>query len=293
VGSLHNVVLRKDGSVVAWGFNSFGQTNVPSDLTNAIAIAAGDEHTLALRADGTVAAWGAGLEDSGAYGQYGQCLIPYGLEGVAAFAAGSWHSVALRSNGTVVIWGDYRFGQRPLPANLGSVTAIAAGDYHTLALKSDGTVVAWGFNGYGQTNVPSDLSGVIAIAAGSSHSLAIKRDGTVVAWGAGLAIGASGKYPRRGLKNLVFVEGGGYTSWAITAPLQITSFRISGTDVIIGFRTFAGQTYSIETSSTLEALDWANIEGSTVQGDGLDSFYTHTNALAESAGRAFYRLKTH
>jgi hypothetical protein len=95
------------------------------------------------------------------------------------------------------------------------------------------------------------------------------------------------------LKNLVFVEGGGYTSWAITAPVQITSFSISGTDAIIGFRTFAEQTYSIETSTTLEALDWANIAGSTVQGDGLDSYYTHTNALVESAGHAFYRMKIH
>ena len=38
--------------------NDYGQINVPSDLTNVVAISAGPWHTLALRADGTIAAWG-------------------------------------------------------------------------------------------------------------------------------------------------------------------------------------------------------------------------------------------
>jgi alpha-tubulin suppressor-like RCC1 family protein len=45
---VHSVALRSDGSVVAWGSNGYGQTNVPSDLPNAMAIAAGSDHSLAL-----------------------------------------------------------------------------------------------------------------------------------------------------------------------------------------------------------------------------------------------------
>jgi hypothetical protein len=50
--------------VVAWGAGTisantpnFGQCMVPSDLTNAIAIAAGCFHSLALTADGKVVTW--------------------------------------------------------------------------------------------------------------------------------------------------------------------------------------------------------------------------------------------
>jgi alpha-tubulin suppressor-like RCC1 family protein len=42
--------------VVGWG--SGNGTNVPPTVTNAVAIAAGSEHAGALLADGTVAAWG-------------------------------------------------------------------------------------------------------------------------------------------------------------------------------------------------------------------------------------------
>ena len=35
-----------------------GQTNVPANLTNVVAIAGGFGYSMALRADGTVTAWG-------------------------------------------------------------------------------------------------------------------------------------------------------------------------------------------------------------------------------------------
>src|SRR6266436_2678388 len=46
------------GTVVAWGNNLSGQTNVPVGLTNAVGIAAGWYHSLALKSDGTVVGWG-------------------------------------------------------------------------------------------------------------------------------------------------------------------------------------------------------------------------------------------
>jgi hypothetical protein len=44
----HNLALKRDGTVVAWGLNSHGQTNVPSGLSNVVAIAASDNYSLAL-----------------------------------------------------------------------------------------------------------------------------------------------------------------------------------------------------------------------------------------------------
>ena len=58
-------------NVVAWGDNSNNELVVPADLTNAVAVAAGNFHSLALKADGTVVGWG------GSY--YGTAGVPTGL----------------------------------------------------------------------------------------------------------------------------------------------------------------------------------------------------------------------
>jgi hypothetical protein len=43
------VALKNDGSVVAWGYNGFGETNVPMAAQSGVtAIAAGGYHTVAL-----------------------------------------------------------------------------------------------------------------------------------------------------------------------------------------------------------------------------------------------------
>ena len=102
-GAYHTVALRTDGSVVAWGWNPYGQTDVPNGLKDVTAIAAGDGHTVALRTDGSVAAWGAN--------KFGQTDVPNGLKDVTAIAVGALHTVALRTDGSVVAWGDNEEGQ--------------------------------------------------------------------------------------------------------------------------------------------------------------------------------------
>ena len=151
--------------VVGWGWDGYGQSTVPNELTDVTAIAAGTYHSLALKSNGTVVAWG----DNG----FGQSTVPNELMDVTAIAAGSYHNLALKSDSTVVAWGWDGYGQLTVPNGLMDVTAIAAGGFHNLALKSDGTVVAWGYNGYGQSTVPNELTDVTAIAAGGFHNLAL------------------------------------------------------------------------------------------------------------------------
>ncbi|HYV26648.1 MAG TPA: RCC1 domain-containing protein, partial [Candidatus Eisenbacteria bacterium] len=50
-GAFHTVAVKSDGSVVAWGWNTWGQTTVPVGLPPAFAIAAGTYDTLALVRD--------------------------------------------------------------------------------------------------------------------------------------------------------------------------------------------------------------------------------------------------
>jgi alpha-tubulin suppressor-like RCC1 family protein len=171
----HSLALNTNGTVVAWGNNSSGQTNVPAGLSNVVAVAAGDHHSLALRSNGLVVAWG---DD-----YYGQTNIPAGLSNVVAIAAGGGHNLALRSNGRVAAWGYNNRGQTNVPPSLSDVMAVAAGEFHSLALRSNGMVVAWGDNYNDQTNVPAGLSNARAIAAGADFGLALEPGHPVWAWG--------------------------------------------------------------------------------------------------------------
>lgn len=194
-GAQHTLALLRGGEVIAWG--SGEQTNVPAGLGDVVAVAAGQNHSLALKTDGTVVAWGTN----------GQTQVPPGLSNVAAIAAGGGHSLVLNADGTVTAWGLNNDQQTSVPAGLTNVIAIAAGEYHSLALLGDGTVAAWGDNSLGQTTLPVGLSNIVAIAAGQNHSLALRSDGSVLAWGFNNTNYNQGIVPS-GLANVVAVSAG-------------------------------------------------------------------------------------
>jgi alpha-tubulin suppressor-like RCC1 family protein len=125
-GGNHSLALLTNGTVVAWGDNSFGQASPPSNLSNVVGITAGYLHSAALCSNGTVVVWG---DDT-----FGQTNVPTGLSNVVAIAAGDFHTFALCSNGRIVGWGDNTFGQMNVPSSATNVVGIASGYYHGLAL---------------------------------------------------------------------------------------------------------------------------------------------------------------
>src|SRR5207244_10296428 len=48
LGDYHRMILRADGSIIAWGDNTWGQLNVPPSATNTITVGAGWVHSLAV-----------------------------------------------------------------------------------------------------------------------------------------------------------------------------------------------------------------------------------------------------
>lgn len=181
-GDSHCLALKVDGTVVAWGGNYKGQTNVTPDLTNAVSIAAGSAHSLALRSDGSLALWGA--------------IMPNGITNVPSTATnivglalgpGAQHALVLRADGTVLNFGNDYYGLTNIPPTARDVVAVAAGAIHCLALRSDGKLVAWGDNSQGQLNVPASATNIVAITAGWYDNAAIRSDGTLLVWGAGIA----------------------------------------------------------------------------------------------------------
>ena len=205
--SPHNLALRANGTVAAWGHGEvYPEFTVPSYVTNIVAVSAGNGHSLALRSDGTLLAWG--------MNNYGQSTVPDGLGVVVAAAAGALYSLALRSNRYVSGWGSSASGAANIPAYVSNVVSIAAGYYDAVALRGDGTVVQWGSGLIPWP--PAGLSNVVAVSAGIFHAMALKKDGTIVCWGSANDHGAS-YYMPSGLSNVVAISAGGYHSFALKA----------------------------------------------------------------------------
>ena len=214
-GAGQDMALRRDGTVVVWGDNAYGQRQVTSGLNDVAAVASGAWHMLALKADGSVVQWGCDI--------YGQALMPAGLTNLAAISSGFFETLALRMDGTVTVWGPV--GTPSVPPGLSNVVAIASNNKNALAVKSDGRVVGWhaGYSGapWNPLPVPAEAADVIAVAVGSSHYLALKADGTVVGWGGGES--GEGIVPE-GLTNVVAIAAGYEHSLALQGDGRIVAW---------------------------------------------------------------------
>jgi alpha-tubulin suppressor-like RCC1 family protein len=116
----YTVALKTDGSLWAWGDNTYGEygngtfesTNQPVKVgpeRDWMRIACGSTHTVALKGDGTLWAWGAngsGQLGNGTFERTNQPVRVGSDTDWIRVTCGSSHTVALKTNGTLWAWGD-------------------------------------------------------------------------------------------------------------------------------------------------------------------------------------------
>jgi alpha-tubulin suppressor-like RCC1 family protein len=203
---------------------------INTQVHDIVAIAGGGEFSLALRSiDGTVWAWGSntfgqlGNNSTTNSDKPVQVLKAGGvpLDNIVAIAAGGSHALAIDTTGKIWAWGYNAFGQlgtlnhtnSPVAIGLelidinkvaipGTATAISAGLDHTLAVIGD-YVYSWGYNKHGQLGNGKALGDELpvyypqkvvlegggpllkikSVTAVGHHSLARDADGIVYSWG--------------------------------------------------------------------------------------------------------------
>jgi len=176
----HSVAIKADGSLWAWGRNTYGQCGNGKTGSNQLVpdmagtdkdwvhvAAGGESYTMAIKSNGTLWAFGRNLYGQLGIGNFTNQSVPVQVgtdSDWATVACGNSHTVALKKDGSLWVWGWNMYGQlgtgevggettRTTPYQLGTAkdwAAVAAGFVHTLALKKDGSLWAWGVDNNGQ-----------------------------------------------------------------------------------------------------------------------------------------------
>jgi alpha-tubulin suppressor-like RCC1 family protein len=168
----HTFSIKTDGTLWAWGSNSYGQlgdgTRVAKSspvqigaLTSWTQVALGGGHTIAVRGNGTLWTWG-----NGDYGRLGHDNAisrssPTQVGALTNWAQGTGgtnHTAAVKTDGSLWSWGKDAFGclglnlpyaRRSSPIQVGSLlnwSQVSMGSYRTSSIKTDGTLWSWGLN---------------------------------------------------------------------------------------------------------------------------------------------------
>jgi hypothetical protein len=185
------ILIRQNKSLTAFGKNHF-LANVPSGFYQSVTVAA--QHAVAISDDGTLTAWGNDSYTTTNGTLTGLLNAPKGRPYIAVDSR-VLYSLALHANGTLYGWGHgsseanifKSWTPTPDDQNIFYIPdqkfmAIAAGNTHALAILSNGKVTGWGNGTGGALNAPSHVH-FKAVSAGWGFSIGLSANGTLWGWG--------------------------------------------------------------------------------------------------------------
>jgi len=208
----HTFIIRPDGSLWGFGYNSEGQlgdgtrqhrTAPVRIMDDVIAISNTSwSHTMAIRSDGSLWGWGVNTHGQLGDGTTTSRLSPMRImDDVVAVSASSSHTAAIRSDGSLWTWGrntEGRLGDgtttnRHSPVRvMDDVVYVSVGGGRTMAIRTDGSLWGWGHNSSGTVGDGTTehrhspvkiMDDVVSVSAGGWHTLALRSDGSLWAWG--------------------------------------------------------------------------------------------------------------
>lgn len=216
-GGNHCMALRDDGTLWAWGSDSYalgqyipypyypGQIGTDTDW---VYIEGGNSNSYAIKSNGTL--WACGWNP---YGQVGNGTIENQFAFVQIGTSTNWQIVSaginftagLKADGTIWTWGKNEYGQlgdgtyvnKSAPIQVGTDTDwvfLATTNESCVAKKTDGTIWSWGRNNSGQLGIGSgvnkttptkigNLNDWKTLFGGGESVFAIKNNDTVWEWG--------------------------------------------------------------------------------------------------------------
>lgn len=213
-GGSHNIALKSDGTLWAWGQNLYSQLGDGTKITQNIptrsvpgndwkqVAAGGGGYSVALKKDGTLWAWGNNWTGQLGIGSTSNSAIAVqvgsGTNWIKVWAEGI-QTVGMQSDGSLWVWGGDSSSSKvttPIlsPTRLSPDTNwvdVSFGYFMALAVKSDGTLWAWGRNAHFYTGASNDLANASPARVGTNsdwqacssfgdfYHLLMKRDGSL------------------------------------------------------------------------------------------------------------------
>ncbi|MEI6607395.1 MAG: hypothetical protein WCP35_18950, partial [Verrucomicrobiota bacterium] len=203
-GYYHSVALRNDGSIIAWGDNTAGQTSVPNGMQTTSTSTLGLAATLLPNPSGivnnvTLSASSAAIAPD--------MLVTGPPNSVAAGAAILYKASA--SPFALTLSAPNAVNAVTLAVSLlftpgVKAVAIAAGNEHTMALRADGSIICWGRNVEGQTStsglspitasatLPGTITATVNIPAGPASTVSLTAANAAIIPGMMVTGGAPG-----------------------------------------------------------------------------------------------------
>ncbi|MGZ4972102.1 MAG: immunoglobulin domain-containing protein, partial [Limisphaerales bacterium] len=229
-GSAYNLTVQQ---VVSWGYSSYGKTNIPPTLTNAIAVVAGNYYnSIALLDNGLAQPWGFnGTKILGAFTN----LVEVGV------GDGYYYFYGLRKDGTPTVMSSITSvptGLTNALAHMSNIIQIEADDLGSAYLHPDGTVTRLDNNGNTVSlSIGSNVIALARLAAGNNGLAGLRADGSVFSTVSGLPVVTNALTLAPGMYGgAILKRDGSMVSWGfLTNPVASSIIDVATTDPIANF----------------------------------------------------------